>query len=559
MSREFLLDMVQKTKRILVENEVLNPSSMEEIRQLEERIKTFRAKILLVGAYSAGKTSLVNSILGGEEILKENITPETAVAAEIMYGEEESVTCVLQNGTEEHFDLSSVPIAAPKKCLKYIYRLDRPLLRGLADEIIVDMPGFDSGIEAHNKALLQYIGEAAAYLFVIDVTKGTINQSALDFLREIQRYTEHVSFIVTRCDKETQGNIDATKNEIADRVESVTGLRPEILQISSRDADAGERMTALIERLPFDALLMDKLNGDLAELLSKSIYLLETRLEAIDYNPFEIDKQIRQIEDEKRKLEREFARKKEEVRARAGSNMANAIVGDVRVALESHISELISAAQTGGNSFVDAVNAIVRPVLARSSEKNIQVCYEELVRGLDLCGRPQGVDPERTAGVLRGGIVAIETIAREGAAFAKAKKYMNVYRILSTGLAVTTSIIAPWMELIIIFLPDILTLVRKLFAPSAEEELRRRILQEVIPGISNQILPEIRQTMREIEQDMMDDLEREYASLIEAGIQTLQGLRAEKQHKETDMRDQKDKIVSGIEYLRRMQNELARA
>lgn len=54
-------------------------------------------------------------------------------------------------------------------------------LAGIRGYTLVDMPGFNSNIQAHNKAILRYIDKAAAYLLVIDAEDGGIKQSMGDF------------------------------------------------------------------------------------------------------------------------------------------------------------------------------------------------------------------------------------------------------------------------------------------------------------------------------------------------------------------------------------------
>ena len=78
--------------RSLVEQNVddLGKKILPEIACLEERIRSYYFKVNLIGPFSSGKSSLLNAWLG-QDILPTGIAPETAVASELMYSQEEKI------------------------------------------------------------------------------------------------------------------------------------------------------------------------------------------------------------------------------------------------------------------------------------------------------------------------------------------------------------------------------------------------------------------------------------------------------------------------------------
>ena len=186
MKKIELLKYLDEAEEILnrnqTENNILQPRFVERKKIIDE----FSAKILFVGSFSAGKSALLNAFLGDKEILRENISPETAIASELVYGAPEKIIRVTKSNEKIDCTFQDVEKFSVADCYKYIYILDNERLKNLENLIPVDMPGFDSGIEAHNKALMQYVGDAAAYVFVVDLEKGTIGQSSLDFLYELK-------------------------------------------------------------------------------------------------------------------------------------------------------------------------------------------------------------------------------------------------------------------------------------------------------------------------------------------------------------------------------------
>ena len=59
---------------------------VDNIQSLSDQMEHFKVFVPLIGRFSAGKSALINL---GQEICKEDISPQTALPAEISYAEEE--------------------------------------------------------------------------------------------------------------------------------------------------------------------------------------------------------------------------------------------------------------------------------------------------------------------------------------------------------------------------------------------------------------------------------------------------------------------------------------
>lgn len=117
-------------------------------------------------------------------------------------------------------------------------------------------------------------------------------------------------------------------------------------------------------------------------------------------------------------------------------------------------------------------------------------------------------------------------------------KFNVVYKTLTTTLAVVTSTIAPWLELIIIFLPDIF----KLFGKRNQEEKMRNKVDAIIPQIVEKLRPEIQKSLMEMQEEMVQQAEREIGSLIDNEVEALKTARESKEKASVEF-DEKVKDV----------------
>lgn len=176
----------------------------DEIKNEMVNYKNQKLSVPILGRFSSGKTALINALLGyNEKLLKEDVTPETSIPAEILYGEnEEEINVVYSDYTKKvmkkdlkTFDFNYSEIS------KVQYKLDNENLKSIRDVMLVDMPGFDSGCEVHNKAIDEYLPNSLAYIFVFSSEEMTLKENMKNVLKELVLNDMDICIVITKSDK----------------------------------------------------------------------------------------------------------------------------------------------------------------------------------------------------------------------------------------------------------------------------------------------------------------------------------------------------------------------
>ncbi len=173
------------------------------IREMEN----FKVTTPIVGKFSTGKSSLINALLN-KNILPTNISAETAIPAEIDYSKQNNIY-LSKNGTlnsisfedfkNQDFDTQDYRFAKITFENEFLYKIP--------DVKIVDMPGFDSGIERHNKAIDNYLPYSLAYIIAFSADEGAVSSSVINFLNELKLYNMPVYIVITKCNKVTKQDL----------------------------------------------------------------------------------------------------------------------------------------------------------------------------------------------------------------------------------------------------------------------------------------------------------------------------------------------------------------
>ena len=140
---------------------------------------------------------MINAIIG-KPLLGVEITPETAVPTEIYYGQnkvfEYDKTAVIERKIEE-LPLKGLTIQTTD-LVKIEY--DNEFLKEIRTVNIVDLPGFDTSFELHNRAIDQYLPNSLAYLLVVSSDEPVLKESISDFLKELKVYNMPVYVVITK-------------------------------------------------------------------------------------------------------------------------------------------------------------------------------------------------------------------------------------------------------------------------------------------------------------------------------------------------------------------------
>lgn len=147
-----------------------------EVDEYIQRIENLELLVPVVGEFSSGKSSAINLFLE-REILPVGILPKTSLATELKYGKNEYIEAIKEDGAEV-FEIDEIgKIKERAKEFKYLrVYLNNEKLNSIEPFILVDMPGFDSPIELHNKAILNYLAKGVYFIVLMSVEKGVISR-----------------------------------------------------------------------------------------------------------------------------------------------------------------------------------------------------------------------------------------------------------------------------------------------------------------------------------------------------------------------------------------------
>lgn len=507
------LDVIQKMNR-KYELRTLESKTAE----IQKRMDDFCLKVLFVGGFSAGKSALINAIIG-EEILQEGQRPETAIACEIVYDTKEYVEAI-KGDRKVQYDIGEMASIDVKEYDYLILHMPCEEIGKYRDCTLVDMPGFNSGISDHNKAILQYAGKGNAYLLIIDCEDGAIKRSISTFLDEIKNYENNIAIVVTKCDLKTEDDIIKIKNNIAENARLYLGSDVSVVTTSKYDENAKDKLEILINKFDREELFRQEFAPQVYEDGMRCIDSIETYKRSMRLDLSQFDEEIAKHERTKKTLSDKLKKEKGKLEVRFRNSVEPAIISDIQKALYSRVDELATSLKSGEHSFSMTVNSILRPVLLSSTQRYVEQSFDDFITEIDLSNMDIDSSVQR---ISENAVEKYQQMNNKMQEMAqKGDKFNAVYKTITTALAVATNVVAPWLELIIIFLPNIL----KLFGMGNKgESLNNKVNNEIIPQIVSRMQPEIEKSLMEMKEDMIQKVEEEIGELIDTEMESLESAR----------------------------------
>ena len=202
--KETLTHVLLKLAEIDVPKENLTTLS-NAIMQLDELFL-----IVVVGEFNAGKSALVNAILG-EKVLPEGVTPTTSQVTLVKWGEQKTEQIV-----DEGYAVYTYPL---------------PLLKELN---IVDSPGTNAIIRHHEHLTNEFIPRSDLVLFTTSADRP-MTESERQFLERILAWGKKVVLVLNKADIfEDEAALQEVRGFILKHAATILGDLPELFPVSAR-------------------------------------------------------------------------------------------------------------------------------------------------------------------------------------------------------------------------------------------------------------------------------------------------------------------------------------
>lgn len=218
------------------------------LQELEENTRHFVVRLPLVGGFSSGKSTLLNALIK-TPLFATSIDPQTAVPAELSYDTQACFEGRYPDGRV--ISLSQEAIRDNQlECLQpdgwVDVKFPAPALAAVPHLRLVDMPGWESGVERHAQAIDGYASRSLAYAVVVSAEEGNLRESIRKALRELVQLDMPIIAIISKCDKKLPSDIAEVSATVAKEIEGVTGQAPlAIVKVSARKSEISEFVEAL--------------------------------------------------------------------------------------------------------------------------------------------------------------------------------------------------------------------------------------------------------------------------------------------------------------------------
>ncbi len=334
--------------------------STEETQEILDSIDTYRVNTPVVGNFSTGKSSMINAIIG-KPLLSVDITPETAVPTEVYYGENHVYQYDKKGIIERRID--ELPLRGltvqTTKLVKIEY--DNEFLKKIHSVNIVDLPGFDTSIELHNKAIDQYLPNSLAYLLVVSSDDPVLKESIVEFLKELKVYNMPVYVVITKSRRLDNDELDECKKLLQKTVGQIVGQ--DNVTVASVDSygrvNVDELKDILIEiQGKTGEIFINKYSEQLRNASRYAeVYLME-RIDKASLSSSRLEQEKEKIQKKIQEISVEIEREKNNFERQARVCI-NSIRDHVKTDLEASLPT-ISAMMENGNDITDKINSVVR-------------------------------------------------------------------------------------------------------------------------------------------------------------------------------------------------------
>lgn len=498
-----------------IENDSGIPS--QRTVELKNAVDNMNLLVPVVGEFSAGKSSLLNKFIG-KKVLSVGMAPETAVPAELYYSETEYNEGVRSDGGVERIN-DVADVASRFVCVRR--HINSQFLKDIQPIVLVDMPGFDSPLDAHNKAIFNYLDKGCHYVVLTPVDAGTISSSMSKQIQNILSFNKKCTFFLSKTDLRSDEEVEQVKNVLSMELDSLTGENETVYPINQNDISL---FSNFAKALNPDNLYKSTFENPVKDSCYDVKASLNTKISALKLDKTKNAHAVEELKNSLKKIEAKKAKLIKSAQKNSFSEEADNVANAVGQALNNQIDSLTNVAMSGGKealqeeinsvvqtTVVSKINSVMTSVSSKiTTEFNKEVSnLDDILKEYNASG-VMGKLQDSARNLWNSSTSAVTEFLSEQKSKTGGKVTATLLTAAAGVFAAATTIFAPVVEVIIILLP---ALIDTIFGKIQEKKQKEKIKQSIIgqiPFIKREIRTKVSQVLQENSANMISSISEKY-------------------------------------------------
>lgn len=355
---------------------------IQELSLLTKSIENQELLVPVIGGFSSGKSSLINSFLGSN-VLGVAITPQTAIATELRYSSEEKIEAIKDDESIDVFKINELE-KVEEKAQTYNHiklYLNNQKLKEIDPIVLVDMPGFNAPIATHNKAINRYMPNGVYFIALLSgVDEKTITKTYITELNGIHTRGKEFQLCISKTNMIPQRDIEQIKSYAKDTLEMEFGYSKDIELL---DDNSGAKLEKILKDIDIESLFESIYKPHISMNLKEMESTINTTISALRYDKQDAINAIDELKNGISQIEIEKKKAIDNANSKYNDTNIEGIIGVVSSALSSNATTLAQSALNGGD-IQSAINNIINSVLPSEIQKRLSGIQQNVIDNFKL-------------------------------------------------------------------------------------------------------------------------------------------------------------------------------
>jgi hypothetical protein len=509
--------------------------SVDDVNQIKNHFDD-KVYVPLIGRFSAGKSALINTLLGwDEEICKEDIGVATAIPTEVFYGDED-IACICRPEKEfismgEYLQIQSELSTANAEVVKLQF-CENETLQKFPSIALVDMPGLDSGYEVHDKAIESYIKNSMACVLVFPADELIIPASMEPILYDLNTYDMSMCAVITKGGR-IVGYEEQNKAELRRNLSKYFGDKQ--IPVFITEKETGE-LGGLVEYLTelegqADALGRKYYSNRLKPVFAKVTNYLNGYIKNLDLSMSELEEQQDKLQNEITNLNESVSRELDDFSMQI-PKLVDGVAMDVQAALSQRQEELVFDL-LHDTDITAEINQIVKNALNASYQTRVQ---NNIRKHLDKISEVMSLGSAGYASVMK---IDIDQVC--------GTEISGIGRTAITVIGVLLG--GPIVGIIAHVVTGLINENSKNKRKEAELKMRQQLSSNIFPQIDREIRDKVETDLNHVALEMRKTVEKNVGMQVDALKKSLDEVIAKKQTEDENKEQKRIEIENDIQLL----------